>query len=56
MNSQKYIIIKNKYLDEFTNSVNNAINNGYKPLGGITISDCHKGQFKFYQSMIKEML
>lgn len=50
---KKYIIVKANHLDTLENFVNEAINNGYTPIGGpfcIGSGECH--EIWFAQAMV----
>ena len=46
----KYIVIEKAFLDELVAEVNERIEEGYKPLGGI----CRSNGIGYVQAMIKE--
>lgn len=51
MEEKSYIIVSDIYISYLVERVNDLIEKGYKPKGGIAISDDHGD---FYQAMYKE--
>jgi hypothetical protein len=55
MKKEKYIVIESVDFRDFTNNVNRMIEEGYKPIGGVSVSivsnNCtiHR---KYYQAML----
>jgi len=51
--NNEYIILSNGFSNELEVAVNNAMKNGYKPIGGVAVSNKH-GYNDFTQALIKK--
>ena len=47
----EYIVVKGEYLEQLVTRVNNLLDFGFKPIGGVSRGD----NGIFYQSMFKEI-
>ncbi len=51
----KYIIVEGRFKEELAHHVNEAISNGYRPIGGMTIEE-NGYQGRWYQAMVHQSM